>query len=86
MRLTRVEKLAMLVHRATFLRECIASGKDAMSTNLWREHPTKHKKIYAEYEPRIKKDAYELAEVEAKIEKLRPAKLAPNKELFKEIE
>lgn len=75
MRLTRAERLAELVRRATLLRERIATGKDALGSELWREHPRNHKAIYQKYEPSIKEDAYKLVEVEEKIEKMRPKRL-----------
>lgn len=69
--MSREIELAVLVKRATFLRECIASRKGYRET-VWYERPHNWKAIYDSYESVIKKDAYELYEVEQEIEKFRP--------------
>lgn len=70
--MTSEEELAVLVHEATLCRETIANLKDTLASRLWEEYPPKHRKIREEYEPSIKKHAYRLADIEARLRELKP--------------
>lgn len=68
----RLEKIAKLIYQTTREREIIADLKDTQSRLLWEAPPPKHQPIYDEYEPLIRKHAHLLADLDARLEKLRP--------------
>lgn len=70
--MSREIELAILVKRASFLREVIASRKDYMESEWWSKLPNNHKTFYEKHEPSIIESAKELYEVEKEIEKFRP--------------
>lgn len=68
----REERLAELVYIVTLERQTIANLKDTLSMQIYDNHPRKHQALYDEYEPKIKRHAYRLADAEKELNELRP--------------
>jgi len=62
-----IDDLAILVHQANIERRAIATLKDELMNKIWHAQPTKHKALYDEYEPNIKRHSYRLVDIEKQI-------------------
>lgn len=76
------DKELELVYQITLDRQSIANLKNQLSEQIWFSHPRKHRALNDEYETKIKRYSYRLADNEKRLNKIAKLKLLGDEDDF----